>query len=130
MVLTPTSLQKTRRCLDGLDRLALKSIAHSARSCPTRGLAVVMELLPLPLHLQRTAMYSALRHPDIVNLSWPGHSSTKCHNISHRAYWSDLLHRSDVPSANGYLRAVNPLSDFRVIWESFSAWPNSASRVN
>ena len=107
-----TLLQKTCRCLNGLNRLALKSIAHSARSCPTRGRAVVLDLLPLPLHLQRTAMHSALRYPDIVNMSWPGHSSTKRHTISHRAYWSGLLHSSDVPSANDYLRAVNPLLAF------------------
>ena len=87
---------------------------------PTRGLAVVMDLLPLPLHLQLTAMHSALQHPGIVDMSWPGHSSTKRHNISHRAYWSGLLHRSDVPSANDYLRAVNPLSGFRLIRDSFS----------
>ena len=51
-----TSLQKTNRCLTALDRLALKSITHSARSCPTRGLAVVLDLLPLPLFLRRAAL--------------------------------------------------------------------------
>ena len=63
-----TSLQKTNRCLAALDRLALSSITHFARSCPTRGLAVVLDLLPLPLYLQRAALHTTLRHPDTARL--------------------------------------------------------------
>ena len=115
-----TALQKTRKCLDGLDRLALKSITHSARLCPTRGLAVLLDLLPLPLQLQRTAMHSALLHPDLVDLTWLGHSTTKRHNTSHRAHWLDLFHRLDVSPSTDYLRAVNTPSGFPVIRASFS----------
>ena len=108
------------KCLDGLDRLTLKSITHSARLCPTRGLAVLLGQLPIPLHLQRTALCSALRHPDLVDLTWLGHSSTKRHNTSHRAYWSDLLRHLDVSSPTDYLRTVNPPANFRVVRASFS----------
>ena len=90
------SLQKTHKCLDGLDRLALKSISHSARSCPTRGLAVVLDLLPLPHHLQQTAMRSALCHPILTELDWPGRATTKRHCTLHRAHWSALFHQMNV----------------------------------
>ena len=66
------SLKKTAQCLDALDRFAMRSLTHSAQSCPTRGLAVVFDLLPLPLFLRHTALCTALGHPDVANLTWRG----------------------------------------------------------
>ena len=43
-----TSLQKARRCLDALDRLALKYIAHSAQSCPHVGWPWCSTCSPFP----------------------------------------------------------------------------------
>ena len=65
-------------------------------------------------------MHSALRHPDLVDLTWLGHSTTKRHNTSHRAHWLDLFHRLDVSPSTDYLHAVNTPSGFGVIRASFS----------
>ena len=117
------SLQKARRCLDGLDRLALRSISHSAHSSPTPGLAVLMNLLPISHHLQQTAMHSALRHPILTELDWPSRATTKRHCISHRAHWSALFQQMAVSPTTDYLRTVNPLPTFRMVRESFTGHP-------
>ena len=75
---------------------------------------------PFPLHLQMTAIRSALHHPGLTDLTWQGHSTTKRHNVSHRAYWSDLLDRFDASPSTDSLRSVNPLPGLRIIRASFS----------
>ena len=114
------SLQKTNRCLTALDRLALKSITHSARSCPTSGLAVVLDLLPLPLYLRRSALHTVLRNPDIARLDWIGRSRTKNHSTSHRLQWSAALRQLDVSRITDCSKAINPPLIYRVVRDSFS----------
>ena len=115
-----TSLQKTNRWLSALDQLALnKSITHSARSCPTRGLAIVLDLLPLPFFLRRAALHAVLRHPDLARLDWIGRSRTKNHSTSHRFQWSATLGELGLPLSTVCSKALSPSSSFRVVRDSF-----------
>ena len=66
----------------------------------------MFDLLPLPLYLRRTALYTALRHPDTIRLDWAGRSHTKRHSTSHHFHWSDSLRQLDVSPITDYSCAV------------------------
>ena len=54
------TLKKTTSMMTSLDRAALASMAAFRPSTPTQGLAVLLGLQPLDLHLRETAMMSTI----------------------------------------------------------------------
>ena len=84
-----TSLQKTNRCLTALDRLALKFITHSAQSCPTRGLAVILNLYPYCSTfgvLLYTLLSDTLTSSDLTGLA----TTTRRDTLPHTVYTGRL----------------------------------------
>ena len=74
-----------------LDRLALLNIASVQRSTPTRGLAVLYDIVPLTNYLVSTRVGAYLRQMDLLGLEWSGSGKGVRHATSHRKYLS-LIH--------------------------------------
>ena len=103
---------KIRKKLLKLDRLALLSISMTAPSVPTRGLAVMYDILPLELFLKRTAIMNYLRLPSNYGLSWDGMSKSKRLAKSHRLFWKDELEKI-CPNLSEDSDRTDVLSDLR-----------------
>jgi ribonuclease HI len=75
-----------RQRLTRLNRLALMSLGHLRRSTPTAGLEVVVNLMPLDLHILRTAVEAEWRTRDFRRIS-PGDLFTRTPGLKgHRQY--------------------------------------------
>ena len=84
--------------LQRLNRLALNSFTHIPRSTPTKALEVFVDLLPMPLFLQMTALATYHRLHDQLEFGWNGLDRTrKRNNISHLKNLMDLTNRLDLP---------------------------------
>ena len=108
--------------LNRLDRLALLGITQTAPSVPTRGLSIAYDVLPLHLHLKRTAIASYVRLPHSYELTWDGKGHTLRHGRAHRLVWHELAEEWSLPRP-GDLDGLTLLSgrkSYRVITDSFS----------
>ena len=91
------TLKKTTSMMTSLDRAALASMAAFRPSTPTQGLAVLLGLQPLDLHLRETAMMSTIRHPLLSQMTWNGQSETIRHATAHRRYWHTTITSPGLP---------------------------------
>ena len=73
-----------------LQRRAINTIVKVPRSTPTRGLEIILDILPLHLHIQKEGLAAFIRINDPTPLPWEGIFTNLTHSISHLKYWEYL----------------------------------------
>ena len=57
----------------------------------------MLDIMPLPLFCEMTAVYTVARLHKILDFDWDGAGRTKRFSTSHMKYWTDLLDSADIP---------------------------------
>ena len=78
--------------LRSVNRAALCCMVKVPRSTPTRAMEIVMDVMPLHLHIMKEGLRSYMRLQYELRLLWSGVYPNLTHSISHRRYW---LHIAD-----------------------------------
>ena len=104
-----------------LDRMALLMIAPVQRSTPTRGLAVIYNIMPTSVFLKFTGLKSFLRQQTQLPLGWSGKGKAKRHCTGHRKYWRDVVGEWGMRLENSDLCNIRLWEkNYRVNIDSFS----------
>ena len=71
-----------------LNRMAINTMVKIPRSTPTRGLEIILDILPLHLHVRQEglAAYNRLR----PTITWEGVFQNQTNSVSHLRYWQYL----------------------------------------
>ena len=91
-----------------LDRVAMMAITACRQSTPTRGMAVVMGILPSHLFLWKNSVNTLVRHPELAELGWSGKSHTILHSTSHRLHWKTAAEDHNIELHTDRLRRTAP----------------------
>ena len=80
-----------RSSLERLNRMALKTYCNFPPSTPTKTLEIMTDTMPLHLYIKKEGLSTRIRLQDLVTLDWEGISSNLEHNVSHLAFWEQLI---------------------------------------
>ena len=80
-------LDDIEEALRKLQRLALCTIVKVPRSTPTRAMEIILDIMPLHLHILKEGLKTYLRLGREVEISWAGVYTNLTFAISHRRYW-------------------------------------------
>ena len=75
-----------------LNRRAINTIVKVPRSTPTRGLEIMLDIMPLHLHIQKEGLAAYVRLKRSAEIQWEGVFSNITHSISHLKFWEYLTH--------------------------------------
>ena len=75
-----------------VNRLAMNTIVKVPRSTPTRAMEIVLDVMPLHLHIHKEGLRIYFRLNHELPLQWGGVYSNKTHAVSHCKFWELLAH--------------------------------------
>ena len=81
-----TTIEALRR----LNRLAMNTMVNVPRSTPTQAMEIILDVMPLHLHIQKEGMSTYLRIQDQIRIQWEGVSTNLTRSVSHIRYWEYL----------------------------------------
>ena len=73
--------------LRNLNRTAINTMVKIPRSTPTQGLEIILDILPLHLHIQKVGLAAYIRTFPAPPLQWEGIMTNLTNSISHLKYW-------------------------------------------
>ena len=88
--------KQTKTKLRALDRLAIRSMATIARTTPQAALELLVDMLPLELHIQQIGLNSRERLKGKLKPAWMPNTSKLTHVKPHLKYWEDLATEMEV----------------------------------
>ena len=114
-----TTTDKLRK----LTRMAINTMVKVPRSTPTRGLEIILDILPLHLHIQKEGLASYRRLFSQCPIQWEGVFTNLTNSISHLRYWEYLaqdLNIHDFHVETDECQVIRPASSFSVNTASFT----------
>ena len=75
-----------------LNRLAMSTITKVPRSTPTQAMEIILDILPLHLHIMKEGLSTYLRLQREMELNWDGVYPNLTFSVSHRRYWNYIAH--------------------------------------
>ena len=76
--------------LRSLNRKAINTMVKIPRSTPMRGLEIILDILPLHLHIKKEGLAAYMRMNRSAPLPWEGVFTNITHSVSHLKYWELL----------------------------------------
>ena len=73
-----------------LNRMAMNTMVKVPRSTPNKGLEIILDLMPLHLHIRKEGLAAYIRLRAHHNLQWEGVFTNLTNSVSHLRYWSYL----------------------------------------
>ena len=73
--------------LERLNRAAMNTMVKVPRSTPNKGLEIILDLMPLHLHIQQEGLAAFLRLKRHEHLHWEGVFTNITHSVSHLRFW-------------------------------------------
>ena len=115
-----------------LNRRAIDIIVKVPKSTPTRGLEVILDILPLHLHIQHTgfAAYSRIK-PELIQ--WEGVIPNQNHAVSHLKFWELFTldsHLQEFHLESDLCNIIRPPPKYVIDTSSFVDMDNCQSHVN
>ena len=99
-----TESKEINEALRKLNRKAMNTIVRVPRSTPTRTMELVMDILPLHLHLMKEGYAAYQRLQTHIPLTWEGVFENREHAVSHLRFWQyfaqDLELQNHDPSSD------------------------------
>ena len=105
-----------------INRAALCTIVKVPRSTPTRAMEVILDILPLHLHVKKEGFRTYLRLHREMTLSWRGTYSNLTFSVSHRKYWETMAQHEDTAPLTAITDDINtsrPTLNFTLDIHSF-----------
>ena len=70
-----------------VNRLAMNTVVKVPRSTPTRTMEIILDIMPLHLHILKEGLRTAMRLQAELPLNWEGVYANLTHSTSHRKFW-------------------------------------------
>lgn len=107
--------------LCNLTRTAINTIVKVPRSTPTQGLELILDILPLHLHVRQEGVSAYARlQPNL--LAWEGVFTNLTNSVSHLRYWSYMAqdaHLQDFHTETDTCNVLRPTARFHLDTTSF-----------
>ena len=114
----PTILAK----LSTLNRKAINTIVKVPKSTPNKGLEIILDILPLHLHIQYEGLAAFKRIHTGTQIAWEGVFTNLTNSVSHLRYWDYLsrdLGLQDFHTESDDCHVLRPRSTFVLDTASF-----------
>ena len=79
--------QNLTESLRTLNRAAMNTMVKVPRSTPTRGMEIILDILPLHIHIQQEGLAAYTRLFQTSPLQWEGIFTNLTNSVSHLRYW-------------------------------------------
>ena len=86
--------------LESLNRAAMNTIVKVPRSTPTKGLQIILDIMPLHLHIHKEGLAAFLRIKKDTPIQWEGVFLNRTNSVSHLKYWELFLQDTGLPAFN------------------------------
>jgi ribonuclease HI len=116
-----TNSRAIEKELTKLDRMAMLTFTRVHKSTPTRGLAVLYNVMPLKNFLEFTGLKSFLRQREQFKETWNGDTGVKKCKLGHRKFWAQKTENLTFLEENyDNCLAPNGANRFHIILDSLN----------
>ena len=88
----------TITALRRLNRLAMNTMVQVPRSTPTLAMEIILDVMPLHLHVLKEGLSTFLRLKNELDIRWDGVFTNRTFAVSHRRYWSYMADDTGITS--------------------------------
>ena len=79
-----------------VNRMAMSTMVRVPRSTPTRAMELILDIMPLHLHILKEGLSTSLRLAKETEIRWSGIYPNLTHAVSHRRYWHYIAHDTGI----------------------------------
>ena len=111
-----------------LNRLAMNTMVSVPRSTPTQAMEIILDVMPLHLHIKKEGLSTYLRIQDQLLIQWEGVFSNRTRSVSHLRYWDYLANDTgmyNLQAETDECNVLRPQCHFTLDTSSFVDMENS-----
>ena len=119
--------------MESLNRAAMNTFVKVPKSTPTKGMEIILDLMPLHLHVRKEGLSAFLRLHNSAPLPWEGIFTNLTNSVSHLKYWEYMAKDADIQDFHVELDSCDiprPNTNFSIDMSSFTDMASCQEHVN
>ena len=128
-----TEDESTEQALETLQRAAINTMVKIPRSTPNKGLEIILDIMPLHLHVRKEGLSAYLRLYGQAPMQWEGVFTNLTHSVSHRRFWEYMAadaHIQDFHTELDDCNVLRPPARYLLDTNSFVDMENCQEHLN